>query len=135
MEKPYIQPRLLTLLIIIFIISVKAPSSPSSIAASGYSSHLRRYPYLTDVVNSYATINWGTDQTSSSGAVRWGRSGSESCTAHYAPASRVVVNVNGVAEYQWKAMLNLTPGAQYCYRVYLGSSPANEIDLLGTDAA
>jgi hypothetical protein len=107
----------------------------TTMAASGYSSHLRRYPYLTDVVNSYATINWGTDQFSSSGAVRWGKVGLESCTSHYAPASRVIVNVNGVAEYQWKAMLNLTPGAQYCYRVYLGSSPESEVDLLGTDAA
>src|SRR5258706_2069396 len=131
LAKPsYNQASLLVLLIVLVGIPLKFVTSS---AASGYSSHLRRYPYLTDVVNSYATVNWGTDQFSSSGAVRWGRSGTESCTAHYVPASRVVVNVNGVAEYQWKAMLNLTPGAQYCYRVYLGSSPANEVNLLGTN--
>jgi hypothetical protein len=106
-----------------------------SSAASGYDPQLRRYPYLTDTVNSYATLNWATSQFSSSGAVRWGKVASESCTAHYVPASRVAVTVNGVAEYQWKALLNLTPGIQYCYRVYLGSSPSTEIDLLGTDAA
>ncbi len=108
---------------------------PGAAASTTYSSHLRRYPYLTDVVNSYATINWGTDQYYSTGAVRWGKVGSESCTAHYAPASRAVVSVNGVGEYQWKAMLNLLPDAQYCYRVYLGSSPSTEIDLLGSDAS
>ena len=107
----------------------------SSSAASGYSPHLRRYPYLTDTVISYATVNWATDRSSSSGAVRWGKVGSESCTAHYVPASRVAVTVNTVAEYQWKALLNLAPGNQYCYRVYSGSSPATEVDLLGTDTA
>src|SRR4030095_14441618 len=45
------------------------------------------------------------------------------------------ISVNGVAEYQWKAMLNLMPGMQYCYRVYLGSSPTSEVDLLGSDSA
>ncbi len=110
------------------------PATPSS-AATTYSSHLRRYPYLTDVVNSYATINWGTDQYYSTGAVRWGQVGTESCTAHYAIASRTVVNVNNVYEYQWKAGLNLLPNTQYCYRVYLGSSPSTEIDLLGSDAS
>src|SRR5258708_27846390 len=83
--QPYNLVRLFALLIVIWL-SLKVTTS---LAASGYSSHLRRYPYLTDVVNSYATINWGTDKTSSSGAVRWGIVGSESCTAHSLPASRV----------------------------------------------
>lgn len=107
----------------------------ASSASITYASQLRRYPYLTDVVNSYATVNWGTVQSLSTGAVRWGKAGSESCTAHYAPASRTVVNVNGVPEYQWKATLNLVPDAPYCYRVYLGSTAATEIDLLGSDAS
>jgi hypothetical protein len=107
-----------------------ALTASGSAAATTYSSHLRRYPYLTDAVNSYATINWGTDQFYSSGAVRWGKVGTESCTAHYQPASRTVVKVNSVAEYQWKAILSVAPDTQYCYRVYLGSSPTREIDLL-----
>src|SRR5512135_370185 len=110
-------------------------SVSTTTAAAGYNSHLRRYPYLTDVVNSYATINWGTDQSNSTGAVRWGKVGSESCTAHYQAASRTAIKVNNVAEYQWKAMLNLLPGAQYCYRVYLGSGLSTQVDLLGSDPA
>ena len=108
-------------------------SAPSSLAASNPA--LRRYPYLTDVVGSYATINWGTDRSQTSGAVRYGKAGSESCTAHYVPASKTAISVNGVLQYQWKAQLDLLPGTQYCYRVYLGSSPGNEIDLLGSDTA
>jgi hypothetical protein len=107
----------------------------SSSAASSYSSHLRRYPYLTDTVISYATVNWATDRSNSSGGVRWGKVGSESCTAHYVPASRTAISVNTAGEFQWKALLDLTPGAQYCYRIYLGSSPETEVDLLGSDPA
>ncbi|HEY9529470.1 MAG TPA: DNRLRE domain-containing protein, partial [Anaerolineales bacterium] len=108
-------------------------SAPSSLAASNAA--LRRYPYLTDVVGSYATINWGTDRSLSSGAVRYGKVGSESCTAHYMPATKTAISVNGSLQYQWKAQLELLPGTQYCYRVYLGSSPVTEIDLLGSDSS
>jgi hypothetical protein len=110
-------------------------AASSGYAAASYSSQLRRYPYLTDVVGPYATINWATDRSQTSGAVRFGKVGSESCTAHYVPATKTAITVNGVLEYQWKAMLNLTTGAQYCYRVYLGSSPVSEVDLLGSDSA
>ena len=109
-------------------------ASPGS-AAAGYSSQLRRYPYLTDAVGSYATINWATDRSQTAGGVRFGKAGSESCTAHFMPATKTAITVNGVLEYQWKAMLTLLPGTQYCYRVYLGSSPSSEIDLLGSDSA
>ena len=108
-------------------------SASSSSAAPSYSPHLTRYPYLTDVVSSFATANWATDQFLSTGAMRYGAVGSESCIAHYAPATRAVFTVNGVSEYQWSAMLDLAPGVQYCYRVYQGSGPATEIDLLGSD--
>lgn len=108
-------------------------SAPSTQAASNPA--LRRYPYLTDVVGSYATINWSTDRSHTSGAVRYGKVGSESCTAHYVPATKTAISVNGVLQYQWKVQLELLPGTQYCYRVYLGSSPATEIDLLGSDSA
>ena len=108
-------------------------SAPASLAASNPA--LRRYPYLTDVVGSYATINWGTDRSQTSGALRYGRVGSESCTAHYVPATKTAISVNGSLQYQWKAQLELIPGTQYCYRVYLGSSPVTEIDLLGSDSS
>ncbi len=110
-------------------------SATSSSVLSSYSSALRRYPYLTDTVGSYATINWATDRSEASGAVRFGKVGSEACTAHYVSATKTALSVNGVLEYQWKAQLNLVPGTQYCYRVYLGTSPVSQIDLLGTDTA
>lgn len=110
-------------------------SATSNSVEASYSPALRRYPYLTDAVGSYATINWATDRSESSGAVRFGKVGSEACTAHYASASKTLISVNGVPQYQWKAQLNLEPGTQYCYRVYLGTSPTGEIDLLGTDPA
>jgi fibronectin type III domain protein/calcineurin-like phosphoesterase family protein len=110
-------------------------AATSGATAASYSSQLRRYPYLTDAVGPYATINWATDRSETSGAVRYGKSGSESCTAHYVPATKTAITVNGVLEYQWKAMLNLMAGTQYCYRVYLGSSPVTEVDLLGSDSA
>ncbi len=47
-------------------------SATSSSVLSSYSSALRRYPYLTDAVASYATINWATDRSESSGAIRYG---------------------------------------------------------------
>jgi len=125
--------RLLAVFLSLLALWLVAASSGS--AAASYSSQLRRYPYLTDVVGPYATINWATDRSQTSGAVRFGKAGSEACTAHYVSATKTAITVNGVLEYQWKAMLNLTPGTQYCYRVYLGSSPVNEIDLLGSDSA
>src|SRR5215208_4474353 len=104
-------------------------------ASSAASAALRRYPYLTDVVGRYATVNWATDRSDTSGAVRFGKAGLESCTAHYFPATKTPIFVNGVLQYQWKAQLDLEPGTQYCYRVYLGTSPVNQIDLLGSDTA
>src|SRR5215208_7572369 len=117
-------------LLTLFGIAAASAAPPAS-----YSPALRRYPYLTDAVGSYATVNWATDRSQTSGAVRYGKSGSESCTSHYVPATKTAITVNGVLEYQWKAMLNLMPGTKYCYRVYLGSSPVNEVDLLGSDSA
>jgi len=117
------------------LVALATIAAQSNSLLSTYSSALRRYPYLTDTVSNYATINWGTDRSETSGAIRFGKVGSESCTAHYVPATKTPISVNGVLEYQWKAMLNLAPGTQYCYRVYLGTSPLNEIDLLGSDSS
>jgi hypothetical protein len=121
------------LMLLLPVLALWLGLAPSSRAASNPA--LRRYPYLTDVVGSYATINWGTDRSQTSGAVRYGRAGSESCTAHYVPATRTAISVNGSLQYQWKAQLDLLPGTQYCYRVYLGSGPVTEIDLLGSDSS
>jgi hypothetical protein len=101
--------------------------------ALAYAARLLRYPYLTDVVTGYATINWGTDRSFGTGYALWGNADTESCTAHRAGASKTGITVGSTPEYQWKAKLTgLTPGARYCYRVFLGS-PA--VDLLGSDPA
>jgi hypothetical protein len=102
------------------------PMVPATLASTA--SALRRYPYLTDVVGPYATINWGTDRSAASGLVRYGAMGSGSCTSSSASAAKTAITVNGVLEYQWKAQLTLSPNTRYCYRVYLAA-----IDLLGTD--
>jgi hypothetical protein len=124
-------------LVVVFLslIGLLGISATSSSVLNGYSPALRRYPYLTDTVGSYATINWATDRSESSGIVRFGKVGSEACTAHYISATKTPISVNGVLEYQWKAHLTLVPGTQYCYRVYLGTSPVSQIDLLGSDTA
>jgi hypothetical protein len=91
---------------------------------------LRRYPYLTDVVGSSATVNWATDRATTSGTLTWGKAGVESCTTRQAAVSkRTLITVNGVSEYQFQAKATaLEPDTRYCYRVF-----AAGIDLLGSD--
>ena len=100
-QSPY--RRLLVILLPLLVLWLG--SARSSLADSNQA--LRRYPYLTDVVGSYATINWGTDRSQTSGAVRYGRVGSEACTAHYVPATKTAISVNGSLQYQWNAQLDL----------------------------
>ena len=103
--------------------------------ATAYEPQLTRYPYLTDVVGSTATVNWATDRSRTSGRVKYGEVGLESCTAHALTASRTSITVNGVSQYQWRAQLEgLRPGSRYCYRVEFGTATP-VIDLLGADAS
>jgi hypothetical protein len=101
---------------------------PAAVRSAGFAAELRRYPYLTDVVDTYATVNWATDNSGSTASVTWGQVGSDSCAAHSATATKTSMTVNGVTEYQWQAELALSANTQYCYRVYLGNT-----DLLGSD--
>jgi hypothetical protein len=100
-------------------------------AAHAAATQLLRYPYLTDVTGPNATVNWGTDQSVSTGYATYGVAGQESCTAHRANASKTSITVGGTAEYQWKAKITgLAARTAYCYRI-LFSNPT--VDLLGTD--
>jgi hypothetical protein len=111
---------------------IETPAQVSAnLSATSYSSNLRRYPYLTDLVENYATINWATDNSNTVGSVSYGRVGVESCTANTVSATKNTIYVNTVTTFQWKAQLTLLPNTQYCYRVFLG--PNNAIDLLGSD--
>src|SRR5688500_5665912 len=119
----------------LFVIALFSIAASSKSPRNTYSPALRRYPYLTDVVGRYATINWATNRSDTSGLVRFGKVGAEACTAHTVIPTKTPISVNGVLQYQWKVQLSLAPGTQYCYRVYLGTSPVSQIDLLGSDAA
>ncbi|HEX3300241.1 MAG TPA: metallophosphoesterase family protein [Actinomycetota bacterium] len=100
------------------------------VASASTSSSLRRYPYLTDLVNNGVTVNWATTTGIQTGAVTYGRSGG-SCADHTVSATKTAITVGSTAEYQWKATLSgLTSDAAYCYRVR-----SSTIDLLGTDAS
>ena len=96
---------------------------------------LLRYPYLTDVVQQYATVNWATRRDADAAVLRWAPAGNSACTSgnfqNEVPATKTDIDVSGVPEYQWEANLELAPNSQYCYRVYLQTDP--ELDLLGGD--
>ncbi len=110
--------------------SIEAPQEnvrdPS--AALAVSTQLRRYPYLTDMVGPYVTINWATDNTLTTGSVTYGEVGVEGVSAHTVVATRFSMTVGTTTEYQWKALLQLKPDTQYQYRIFGGT-----VDLLNTD--
>src|SRR5689334_13216033 len=113
-----------TIAVAIALAGVSVPAASAAPASS-----LRRYPYLTDLVDGAVTVNWATTTAVSSGSVAFGRSGTEACTAHTVAATRTSITVGSTTEYQWKAQLSgLTQDAPYCYRVFGGST-----DLLGSD--
>jgi hypothetical protein len=100
----------------------------SGSASASYSSSLRRYPYLTDLVKRTVTVNWATTTSISAGSVRYGKVG-DGCSSHQVSASRTTIQVGSATEYQWEANLtNLMTNTRFCYRVYGGST-----DLLGSD--
>jgi hypothetical protein len=114
---------------VVLALAVLCPTQPAAAAAG----QLLRYPYLTDVVAGYATLNWGTDRSSAVGYATYGKVATESCTAHRVGASKTAITVGTTSEYQWKAKLTgLARGTRYCYRTFLGDPG---LDLLGTDPA
>ena len=98
--------------------------------ASAAAPQLKRYPYLSDATSGGVTVNWGTDRTLTTGTLRWGRVGVESCTANAVTATRASVTVGSVSEYQWTARAGTGDGTRFCYRVFGGT-----VDLLGADAS
>ena len=116
-------------------LAVLATAAPAQASVS----QLTRYPYLTDVVSAgsadNATVNFGTDQTITAAYVTLGPAGG-SCSGTNRTGSKTSISVNGVAEYQWKVKFTgLSPGAQFCYRVWSGSPTAPGADLLGSDTS
>jgi hypothetical protein len=121
--------RLTALLLAISSIGVIAQVAQAPAAHAAAAPQLTRYPYLTDVVQTFATVNWATDRSITTGTLKYGRVGQESCTAHSVSASKTSIVVGTAQEYQWKAKLTgLIQNVQYCYRTFLGAT-----DLLGGD--
>ena len=113
-------------------------SSPMSAAvatgAAGttYDPHLTRSPYLTDLVGTGVTVNFGTDRSQSVASVKYGAVGAGgACTpTTTVAATSIVVAVGSVNEFQWKARLDLPGPGSYCYRPFLGGT-----DLLAGTAS
>src|SRR6266567_3405862 len=77
----------LTGLFVAAALLVPAVAAPTSAEAASLAPPLTRYPYLTDVVGSNATVNFGTDQSKISAVVKWGQVGAEPCNAHTTTAT------------------------------------------------
>ncbi|MDP9185696.1 MAG: metallophosphoesterase, partial [Actinomycetota bacterium] len=132
-----IRTRILALVLAITTVGVVAESAIAPAANAAVAPQLTRYPYLTDVVQTFATVNWATDRSGTKATLKYGRVDAGSCTTNTlspfttVSASKTSISVNGVNEYQWKAKLsNLAPNTQYCYRIFLGAT-----DLLGSNAS
>jgi Calcineurin-like phosphoesterase/Purple acid Phosphatase, N-terminal domain len=123
--------RLTALLLAISSIGVITQIAEAPAAHAAVAPQLTRYPYLTDVVQTFATVNFATDRSQTTAKLKYGKVGQESCTAHSVSASKTAIVVGTASEYQWKAKLTgLTPNVKYCYRIFFGT---NSIDLLGGD--
>ena len=79
---------------VILALAVPCATQPAAAAAG----QLLRYPYLTDVVAGYATLNWGTDRSSAVGYATYGKVATESCTAHRVGASKTAITVGTTPE-------------------------------------
>jgi hypothetical protein len=123
-----IRARILAVVLALGTLGVLAASAFAPSAGAATAPQLTRYPYLTDVVQTYATVNWATDRSATKGTLKFGVVGS-SCATKTVSASKTSISVNGVNQYQWKAKLTgLAANTQYCYRIFLSST-----DLLGSD--
>ena len=121
--------RFLAFALLVGVAAIAVEGTHVQPAQAAFASQLTRYPYLTDVTQGFATINWATDRSGTKGSITYGKVGTETCSAHKVSGSKTSIAVKSVNEYQWKAKLTgLQPNAQYCYRVQLGST-----DLLGSD--
>ena len=113
----------------LFIVLASVGIGSTSASAASYSSALLRYPYLSEVVGTSATLNWGTDRSQSSGSATWGTVVNGVCTpSNQVSGTSAAITVGSTSEYQWSARLAFPGPGTYCYRVQLGTT-----DLLGSD--
>ena len=113
------------------VIAAVAVQAPGAQAATAFSAHLTRAPYLTDLVALHVNVNWATDQSATTGSLQWGPVTGGTCTLSTtmtAARNAASITVGTVEEYQWKAALTLPAQGTYCYRPFLAST-----DLLGAN--
>lgn len=123
----------LTAAVAVTVVASLAATGWTGAAASSatYSSHLLRYPYVTEVVANSATLAWGTDRSQSTSTAVWGPVTNGVCTpANQVAGTSASITVGTTAEYQWRAELSFPTSGTYCYRVLLGTT-----DLLGADSS
>ncbi len=104
---------------------------------SGFNPVLARAPYVTDLTQTSAVINWATNPNVH-GSVSYGPTGS--CTANVVPVlsgmvTQVRVSPNPTTTYPARLdyqssvpLTGLSPGTAYCYEVF--GSDASAVDLL-----
>ena len=93
-----------------------ATSVATALPAHAAAAQLTRAPYLTDVVGSVATVNWGTDTTGTA-TVTYGPAAA-GCSGATANGTATAITVATKAEQQWSAQLTgLSPSTSYCYSI------------------
>ncbi len=128
---------------------------------SGFDASLTRAPYVTDLTQTSADVNWATTSGPAVGTLKYGPSGSCTATTLTVPStlpssfpaagtpSSITARqftVNGISEFQSTAVITgLTAGTTYCYRVFssaaldlLGSNPSptfTTLDTVGSSSA
>src|SRR5690348_7838358 len=111
-------------LVVALLVSLFLVATPFS--ARGASPVLLRYPYLTDVAGSWATVSLATDTTSPAPVVSWGLASGD-CSAPPNSVAATYVTAFGTTDKQFKAHLTgLQPNTAYCYRLMQAG-----VDLLG----
>ncbi|HVB93461.1 MAG TPA: fibronectin type III domain-containing protein [Acidimicrobiales bacterium] len=140
------------------VLATMAPAVTNAAAATdtpvpvtpygGFNPALTRAPYVTDLSQTSADVNWATTNASPGpDTLEWGPSGSSCTTNHLAvpsslplsyPAAGTPPSITGrqftvgsISERQSTAvMTGLTASTTYCYRVFSGST-----DLLGSNSS
>jgi len=103
----------------------------ASASSAAVSTHLLRYPYVTEVVANSATLAWGTDRSQAISTAVWGAVVDGVCSpTSSVAATSAAITVGTTPEYQWRAELSFPASGTYCYRVLLGTT-----DLLGGDSS
>jgi fibronectin type 3 domain-containing protein len=104
-----------------------APSLLQVSSATGATTTLARYPYLTDLTSSSVAVTWSTSSLDTSpGVVTYGVAGS-SCSTTSVAAAKSPSTYSAFGEttpyYQHSVQLtSLSPSTTYCYRVWSGTT-------------